>query len=53
MGVYNSVYAHAVYTCVCIYLRICTQSSHVCVYIFTYIPTEFICGWVYMHDMYV
>jgi len=30
--------------CVCTYLRICTQSLHVTVYVFAQMHTEFSCG---------
>ena len=42
--VYIHVYPHGVYMRMCVCLRVCTPSSHVCVYAFAYMDTEILCG---------
>jgi len=40
--------------CMCVHLRVCTQSSHVCVYTFTYMDTAVVCGYIlYTHRVHV
>jgi len=46
--VYTYVYTQRVYTWVCENIRICAQCSHVCLYLFVFMYTEFkhTCGCV-------
>jgi len=47
--VYMNAYTLGVYKCMCVYLRVCTQSSHVCVYAFTYMDIKVVCGYIQVH----
>jgi len=50
MYVYKFAYCvHRVYTWMCTYLLINTQSSHVCVYRFSHMDTEVACVCVYIY----
>ena len=48
MGIYKYVYKHRVHVCVCVYFRVDTQGSHVGMYVFPYIRTEFMLLFIYL-----
>jgi len=48
VGVCKYVYTHRVHVCVCVYFRIDTPGSHVGMYVFPYIRTEFMFVFLYL-----
>jgi len=48
VGIYKCVCTHRVHVCVCVYFLIDTQSSHVGMYVFPSIRTEFMFVFIYL-----
>jgi len=48
VGIYKYVYTHRVDVCVCVYCRIDTPGSHVGMYVFPYIRTEFMFAFIHV-----
>ena len=48
MDIYKYVYTHRVDVCVCVHFRLHTPSSHVGMYVFPYMDTDFMLVFVYL-----
>ena len=48
MSICKYAYTRRVHVCVCVYIRIDTQSSHVGMYVFQYIRTELMFVFIYL-----